>query len=102
MACPATRVGKRFASLRDKFPIVACGVKSEFQNSERICLSRFAVRFGTCEAAMLILASGSDHELPNAVLRIKFSRRVLWSETLIVVVVPVDHDFRTGRIERVP
>ena len=52
MAVVASRVGERFARLRDKFPIVARAVKSEFQNSERIRLTQFTVRFGTRESAV--------------------------------------------------
>lgn len=52
IACPAAKVGKGFAGLRDKFPIVARGVKCEFQNSERIRLANFTVGFRTREGAV--------------------------------------------------
>ena len=52
MARPGSRVGESLSSLRNKFPIVAHGVKSEFQNTECICLSHFAVGFRTCETAV--------------------------------------------------
>src|SRR5580704_12203019 len=102
MARPAARVGERLASLWDKFPIVARGTQGEFQNSERVRLSHFAVGFGTCETAVRVLASGTDHKLANASLKIKLSCRVLWGEALIVVVVSADYDFSVGRIERIP
>ena len=46
VAGPAACVGERFASLRNKLPVVACGPESELENSERIRLPHFAVGFG--------------------------------------------------------
>ena len=51
---------------------------------------------------MRVLAPGTAHKLANPSLKIKFSCRVLWRETLVVVVVSADHDFSVGGIERIP
>jgi hypothetical protein len=48
------------------------------------------------------LASGTDHKLSNSSLKIKFSRKVLWRETLVVVVVSADYDFSFRGIKRIP
>src|ERR1700676_2769705 len=52
MTCPGARVGKRLATLRNKFPIVTDCVKGEFQHSKRIRQPHFAVGLRTCEGAV--------------------------------------------------
>ena len=47
-------------------------------------------------------AAGADHELADAVLRIGLAGRVLRRETLVVVVVPRQHDVRSGGVEGPP
>jgi hypothetical protein len=74
MACSIARVGECLSSLRNEFPIVARGVKSEFQNSERIRLPHFAIGFGTRETAVRVFASGTDQD-PT----FKANKRFLWN-----------------------
>ena len=52
VAFPAARALEGLPRLGDKLPIVARGMKRQFQNSKRITLMHFTVGLGVCKRAM--------------------------------------------------
>lgn len=52
VACSGSEVREGLACFRHELPIVACGMQSQFENSERIGLSHFTVGLRSCETSV--------------------------------------------------
>src|SRR5437016_11162091 len=99
MARSATAVGEAQARNRDELPGVAVGGKREFQDTRRAAVVHLAVRRRAAGEAVDADAAGTDRELPDAQLGIGGAARRLWGETLVNLVVRVDHDLRPGGVQ---
>src|SRR5664280_138166 len=95
-----SRVRKRLACDRNELPVVAVGVKGEFQDAEGAGTAH--LRVGADRAhGPLSSAAGADDEFTDAGGISDGSRR-LQGEALVIMVVAVDDQVGMGRVQVVP
>ena len=84
------QIGKGFARLGNKLPVVTLGAKHELQNSEGFRVADFAVWFCGTERTM-VLASGADDKFADAVESIGLCIGILRREAFVIVIVAIQH-----------
>src|SRR4051812_15441851 len=89
------------AARRYEIPVIARSVEVEPDDPEGPRGAKLAVRAAGDERTLLG-AAGPHDELTDATLAVLMPARVLWRESLVVVIVAVDDEVRTGRVERTP
>src|SRR5437667_2071932 len=98
----AARVGEGAPRDGDELPGVGTGRQRELQHAERRAVEQLAVRQRCPLVVVVALAARADHELPNPSSRIGRARGRLRRESLVVVLVPGDHDVGPGVVQRLP
>src|SRR5918992_815457 len=96
-----TGVAKGLAFHRDKLPIVSLRVQGKFEHAVGVVVVDLRVGDGKRD---LIEAPTpcAHHELPDAILGIRPSLRILRGKTLVVVVVSVEHHVDASGEEDLP
>jgi hypothetical protein len=85
VAIAATGVVKRPSFFRNKLPVVAFGMQGQLQDSESVGMTGFAVRSGSSDNPVRVLAVGADDEFADPMLRIGIPIGVLGREALVVL-----------------
>ena len=88
MACIGTAIGKGFARLRHKQPLIAIRVQREHEDTKGRCvtnLTKPCYRFDTC----MIGATCPHNKGANAPCRIKKASRCQGCKALVDVIVPL-------------
>ena len=99
MTTLAARVGEAEARDRDELPRVAVVGERELQHAGRAAVAHLAVGE---PAAVEDVHAGADDEFSDAELGIGRPVSALRGEALVVLIVRVEHDFRSGAVQIVP
>src|SRR5271165_3378915 len=94
-------IRKRPARHRNEPPIIAVAMQRQLQHAVRVRVSHFAIRL-VAQHPPQGRSSCADDELANAARCIRLALRILWSKSLVVVIVTVHHDVGIRVIERLP
>src|SRR2546422_11082351 len=98
MARAASRVGEGFAGNGDELPVVARGAQRQFEASQGGVVEHLGVGYRRVDHEQTA-AAGTGDELADPVSWICGARGRLRGEALVVVVVPDDHDLRSGVVQ---
>src|SRR5215213_7043155 len=101
VASGAAGVGEGHAPRRDEPPFVALRMEGELQDAVGVVVVDLAVGDGL-EDRVVALASGANHELPDAALGGRSPVGVLRREALVVVLVAGEHYVYARCVENVP
>src|SRR6266536_4138275 len=94
-----TRISARLSRYRNKSPIVSGGMQVQFEHTEGLVIADLAIRYGWAERVVFFAAS-TNHELTNALERVGSAGWSLSCESLVVMIVTIQHYIDTGIIER--
>src|SRR5712692_7757973 len=98
MAGATARIPECLPCYRNKLPVVAVGMQSQFQNSVGIGVAH-TVSDRLAENPMAILSARAHDEFANAVRAIEMSVSVLGRKPFVIVIMSVDHNVRACRVE---
>ena len=101
MTAARATVGERATRCGDEAPAVALWLEVELQDPEARVAADLAVGLDGAELAQACPA-GADHELPDALHRVRPAIGVLRSKALVVVVVAVEDDLGAGPVQGIP
>ena len=101
MTCAAAGIGERPALLGDEDSFIRIGKKRKFENPERFIVAHLTIVLGRTEGAQILPAS-AHHKFTDAVRGIGLALRILRRETLVVVIVAVNHHVRSGIVKSLP
>jgi hypothetical protein len=62
----AAGIGEGLTSLGNELPVIALGVKRQFQDAEGVGVPRLAIRFRLAKSSVRIFPAASDNKLANA------------------------------------